>query len=69
MKKNQNNKTLYIDPIGRAISADATFCDDIPNMVPTQVTITEAQKLASLMDKGTYLYFLCQSAIDAGVVR
>jgi len=69
MNKSQNNATVYVDPIARAISADATFCDDIPNVVPLSVTIDAANQLAALTDKGQYLYFLCQSAMDAGVKR
>ena len=69
MSDSKNDSIVYLDPIGRAISADATFCDDIQNVVPLTITIDAANQLAALTDKGQYLYFLCQSAMDAGVKR
>ena len=68
MNKSQNNATVYVDPIARAISADATFCDDI-NVVPLTITVDAANQLAGITEKGQYLYFICQSAFDAGVKR
>ena len=69
MSDSKNNSIVYLDPIGRAISADATFCDDIQNVVPLTITVDAANQLAGITEKGQYLYFICQSAFDAGVKR
>lgn len=67
MSDSKNDSIVYLDPIGRAISADATFCDD--NVVPLTITVDAANQLAGITEKGQYLYFICQSAFDAGVKR